>query len=213
MRNSGLRAGCLAALACLFTVASAEERETEQLPEDSEKTMRYIEELFVEGERIHGDDMDLTEMERVYAWKDTAARNFKTGQYEKAFPQLLLLARMGFKDSQARVAYIYLHGLGGQEKSNMEALGWLGVASEGETRPAYRNLFKQMMAQVPEPQLVAVNNHVQTYRDKYGADEMGIYCDRSRTGHISKFLCRYDAEWDRHQIRLMMLAAGGVLPW
>lgn len=176
-----------------------------------------IEELFVEGERPTGMDMDLLEMDRVYRWKETAARSFKSGQYEKAFPQLLFLARMGFKDSQARVAYIYLHGLGGQEKSNMEAIGWLGVAVTGETRPAYRNLFKQMMAQIPEEQRDRVDAHVQTYRDKYGADKMGIQCDRSRTGHISKFLCRYSREMDQHQIRMMMMMAAtrddSRLPW
>ena len=173
----------------------------------------HIEEIFVEGERPTGADMDLLEMDRVYRWKETAARSFKSGQYEKAFPQLLILARMGFKDAQARVSYIYLHGLGGQTKSNMEALGWLGVATTGETRPAYRNLFKQMMAQVPSEHSDAVDAFVQTYRDKYGADNMGIQCSRSRTGHISKFLCRYSAEMDQHQIRLMMLAASDELPW
>ena len=174
-----------------------------------------IEELFVEGKRLTGADMDLLEMDRVYRWKETAARSFKSGQYEKAFPQLLLLARMGFKDAQARVSYIYLHGLGGQKKSNMEAIGWLGVATTGETRPAYRNLFKQMMAQIPSEHRTMVDEHVQTYRQKYGADKMGIDCTRSRTGHISKFLCRYSAEMDQHMVRLMLLKAAepSLIPW
>ena len=153
-----------------------------------------IEELFVEGERLRGEDMNILEMERVYRWKDTASRSFKTGQYEKAFPQLSVLARMGFKDAQARLSYIYLHGLGGQKKSNMEALGWLGVAAIGETRPAYRNMFKQMMDEIPSEHRAMVDAHVQSYRDKYGAETLGITCDRSRTGHISKFVCRYSAE-------------------
>ena len=153
-----------------------------------------IEEIFVEGERIHGNDMNFLEMERVYRWKDTASRSFKTGQYEKAFPQLSVLARMGFKDAQARLSYIYLHGLGGQKKSNMEAIGWLGVAATGETRPAYRNMFKQMMGEIPSEHRTMVDAHVQSYRDKYGAETLGITCDRSRTGHISKFVCRYSAE-------------------
>lgn len=153
-----------------------------------------IEEIFVEGERLHGDDMNILEMERVYRWKETAARSFKSGQYEKAFPQLSVLARMGFKDAQARLSYIYLHGLGGQKKSNIEALGWLGVAATGETRPAYRNMFKQMMAEIPLEHRAAVDAHVESYRDKYGAETLGVACDRSRTGHISKFVCRYSAE-------------------
>ena len=153
-----------------------------------------IEEIFVEGERLHGDEMNLLEMQRVYRWKETVARSFKSGQYEKAFPQLSVLARMGFKDAQARLAYIYLHGLGGQKKSNMEALGWLGTAATGETRPAYRNLFNQMLSEIPSEHRASVDAHVQSYRDKYGADALGVNCARSRTGHISKFVCRYSAE-------------------
>ncbi|MCY4128850.1 MAG: hypothetical protein OXG15_06360 [Gammaproteobacteria bacterium] len=161
---------------------------------DREYDTNDIEEIFVEGERLHGDDMNILEMERVYRWKETAARSFKSRQYEKAFPQLSVLARMGFKDAQARLSYIYLHGLGGQKKSNMEALGWLGVAATGETRPAYRNMFKQMMAEIPSEHRAAVDAHVASFRDKYGAETLGITCDRSRTGHISKFVCRYSAE-------------------
>ena len=215
--------GCAAVAAVL--VSSAIAQEDPELPGNTVATPTAersfdvvdIEELFVEGERPTGADMDLLEMDRVYRWKETAARSFKSGQYEKAFPQLLLLARMGFKDAQARVSYIYLHGLGGQEKSNMEALGWLGVASIGETRPAYRNLFKQMMAQIPTEHRGAVDAHVHAYRDKYGADKMGIQCTRSRTGHISKFLCRYGREMDQHQVRMMMMMAAtpddSKLPW
>ena len=153
-----------------------------------------IEEIFVEGERLQGEDMNLLEMQRVYRWKEKAARSFKSGQYEKSFPQLSVLARMGFKDAQARLSYIYLHGLGGQKKSNMEALGWLGVAATGETRPAYRNMFKQMMAEIPEAHRAMVDAHVQSYRDRFGAETLGVNCARSRTGHISKFVCRYSAE-------------------
>ena len=214
------RVGTAAVAVCFVTSALAQndaDLTSNTLAMDTSSERSYdidkIEELFVEGERPTGAEMDLLEMDRVYRWKETAARSFKSGQYEKAFPQLLFLARLGFKDSQARMAYIYLHGLGGQKKSNMEALGWLGVATTGETRPAYRNLFKQMTAQIPSELRDTVDAHVQAYRDKYGADKMGIDCTRSRTGHISKFLCRYSAEMDQHQVRLMMLQASNELPW
>ena len=191
-----------AAAVAVWLVTSAFAQDDSELPSNTLATttsersydIDKIEEIFVEGERIHGDDMNILEMERVYRWKDTAARSFKTGQYEKAFPQLSVLSRMGFKDAQARLSYIYLHGLGGQKKSNMEALGWLGVAATGETRPAYRNMFKQMIGEIPSQHRATVDAHVQSYRDKYGAETLGITCDRSRTGHISKFVCRYSAE-------------------
>ena len=219
MLINGLRS--VGVVVATFLVISVGAQDNAQLPSNTltlatnepSYDVERLEEIFVEGERPTGADMDLLEMDRVYRWKETAARSFKTGQYEKAFPQLLLLARMGFKDAQARVSYIYLHGLGGQKKSNLEAIGWLGVATTGETRPAYRNLFKQMMTQIPSEHLDSVSAHVQTYRDKYGADKMGIDCTRSRTGHVSKFLCRYSAEMDQNQVRMMMLQAGQELPW
>ena len=187
---------------CLLLVSTTNAQEGPKSPSNSQPLqvseraydVNDIEELFVEGERLSGEDMNILEMERVYRWKETASRSFKTGQYEKAFPQLSVLARMGFKDAQARLSYIYLHGLGGQQKSNMEALGWLGVAATGETRPAYRNMFKRMMAEIPSKHRTMVDAHVQSYRDKYGAEALGVTCDRSRTGHISKFVCRYTAE-------------------
>lgn len=194
MRRKFHLVGLIAVIACVFVSASEQEILQDLKPDEKAQVMRYVEELFVEGERLHGDDMNLLEMDRVYGWKETAARTFKSGQYEKAFPQLLMLARLGFKDSQARVAYIYLHGLGGQQKSNLEALGWLGTAIEGETRPAYRNLFNEMMAQVPAAQQAVVNDHISEYRNKYGAESRGVNCGRSRTGHISKFVCRYRRE-------------------
>ena len=194
------RVGAAALVVCIVTSAFAQD--DSDLPSNtlaaatSERSydIDKIEEIFVEGERLHGDDMNILEMDRVYRWKETAARSFKSGQYEKAFPQLSVLARMGFKDAQARLSYIYLHGLGGQKKSNMEALAWLGVAAIGETRPAYRNMFNQMMTEVPSQHRAMVDARVQSYRDKYGAETLGITCDRSRTGHISKFVCRYSAE-------------------
>ena len=195
------RVGTAAVVVCLATSAFAQDDKdlsstTLAIATSPERSydIDKIEELFVEGERLRGEDMNILEMDRVYRWKETAARSFKSGQYEKAFPQLSVLARMGFKDAQARLSYIYLHGLGGQKKSNMEALGWLGVAAIGETRPAYRNMFKQMMAEIPEAHRATVDAHVQSYRDKYGAETLGVNCERSRTGHISKFVCRYSAE-------------------
>ena len=190
-----------AAIAAVLVISAAAQNDV-QVPIDTptlattERSydVNDIEEIFVEGERLKGEDMNLLEMQRVYRWKETASRSFKSGQYERAFPQLSVLARMGFKDAQARLSYIYLHGLGGQQKSNMEGLGWLGVAATGETRPAYRNMFKQMMAEIPETHRDMVDAHVQSYRDKYGAETLGINCARSRTGHISKFVCRYSAE-------------------
>ena len=173
----------------------------------------YIEEVYVEGQAIDPARLDLIDFERIYDIKDKAARDFKLGRYEAAFPHLLMLAKQGFKDAQARVGYIYLHGLGGQQKSNLKALGWLGVASTGTTRPQYRNIFNELMDKVPESQFQNVVATVDDYRGKYDSDKKGVTCLNSSIQHIRKLTCRYDAEFDRHQDYLMLLAAAFELPW
>ena len=174
-----------------------------------------IEEVYVEGVRIKPQSMAIHEMEAIYQRKQSAARSFKIGKYEEAFPKLLQLARLGFKDAQARVGFIYLHGLGGQQKSNLKALGWLGAASQGETRPQYRNIFNQMLSRVPDPQKQLVATTVANYRDRYDSEKLGVQCKRSRTGHLDKFTCRWEIEMQRHSDRLMMLQADVTenFPW
>lgn len=174
-----------------------------------------IEEVYVEGVRIEPEAMAIHEMEAIYQRKQSAARSFKIGNYEEAFPMLLQLAKLGFKDAQARVGFIYMHGLGGQPKSNLKALGWLGVAAEGETRPQYRNIFNQMMSEVPGPQRQLVSTTVADYRDRFDSEKLGVQCMRSRTGHLDKFTCRWEAEMAKQQDRLMMLQAdvNEDFPW
>lgn len=174
-----------------------------------------IEEVYVEGVRIEPESMAIHEMEAIYQRKQSAARNFKIGKYEEAFPKLLQLARLCFKDAQARVGFIYLHGLGGQQKSNLKALGWLGVASQGETRPQYRNIFNQLLSEVPDPQQQLVATTVANYRDRCDSEKLGGRCKRSRTGHLDKFTCRWEVEMQRHSDRLMMLQADVTenFPW
>ncbi len=174
-----------------------------------------IEEVYVEGVRIEPESMAIHEMEAIYQRKQITTRSFEIGKYEEAFPALLQLARLGFKDAQARVGFIYLHGLGGQQKSNLKALGWLGVASQGETRPQYRNIFNQMLSEVPEPQKQLVATTVSNYLDRYDSEKLGIQCMRSRTGHLDKFTCRWEVEMQKYSDRLMMLQAdvNEDFPW
>ena len=172
-----------------------------------------IEEVYVEGVHIEPESMAIHEMEAIYQRKQSAARSFKIGNYEEAFPTLLQLARLGFKDAQARVGFIYMHGLGGQPKSNLKALGWLGVAAQGETRPQYRNIFTQMMSEVPGPQQQLVATTVADYRDRFDSEKLGVQCMRSRTGHLDKFTCRWEAEMAKQQDRFFMLQADDALPW
>ena len=211
--------GCAAVAAALVSTAIAQE--DPELPGNtvavatSERSYDIddIEEVYVEGVRVEPESMAIHEMEAIYQRKQSAARSFKIGNYEEAFPTLLQLAKLGFKDAQARVGFIYMHGLGGQPKSNLKALGWLGVAAQGETRPQYRNIFNQMMSEVPGPQQQLVATTVAVYRDRFDSEKLGVQCMRSRTGHLDKFTCRWEAEMTKQQDRFFMLQADDALPW
>lgn len=163
-----------------------------------------MEELVVQGERLDPLAMDFLEMERIYAQKAAASRNFKIGKYKEAFPELLQLAKLGFKDAQARVAYIYLFGKGDQQKSNLKALGWLGVASQGRTRPQYRNIFKQMLNEVPAAQADLARFVVDDYRAKFNSDKLGIECWHSNINHIRQFTCRFSDEMFKYYNHMTM---------
>ena len=193
----------------VFSMSSTVGDETTErevtLPERaSQYRAEEMEEVIVEGERIDPAGMDFLEMEQIYRQKASASRSFKIGKYEEAFPGLLQLAKMGFKDAQARVGYIFMHGLGGQQKSNLKALGWLGVASQGRTRPQYRNIFNQMMAEVPQDRQSLVAFVVEDYREKFDSDKLGIECWHSNVNHVRQFTCRYQDEMFKHYNHMSM---------
>lgn len=196
----------LSSLVWMLTAAAEEPNNPEMsIPQRaSEYRAEEMEELIVEGERIDPATMDFLEMEQIYRQKATASRNFKIGKYEEAFPGLLQLAKLGFKDAQARVGFLFLHGLGGQEKSNLKALGWLGVASQGTTRPQYRNIFNQLMNEVPEGQQSLVDFVVADYREKFDSEKLGIECWHSNINHIRQFTCRYNDEMYKYYNQMSM---------
>ena len=169
------------------------ERGTLQVAENERASYRNIEEMVVTGE-FDGADLNVAEREMIYGRKQLAARAFKLGKYGEAFPELLALAKMGFKDAQARVGFIYLHGLGGIQKSNIKALGWLGVATTNPTRPQYRNYFKQLLREVPEAQQRLIADTVAEYREKYDSKTQGVECDHSGIHAGLMFTCRFADE-------------------
>ena len=210
-RKIGLIARWIAASSVFWMVQLLADETTDQsnplLQRASQYGAQEMEEVIVEGERIDPATMDFLEMEQIYRQKASASRNFKIGKYEEAFPELLQLAKLGFKDAQARVGFLYLHGLGGQQKSNLKALGWLGVASQGTTRPQYRNIFHQMMTEVPDDQQSLVDFIVADYRGKFNAKKLGVECWHSNVNHVRQFTCRYRDEMYKYYNQMTMTGA------
>lgn len=161
-----------------------------------------VEEIVVEGERIDPFELTPTDFERVYSDRRSGTYYFNIGDYEKAYPLLLVAAKNGFKGAQARVGFILIHGLGNVPKSNIRGVGWLGVASDGETAPTYRNYFRKLWKEIPPEHLPMMTEVVDKYRAKFGSDELQVSCDlRSPTkSHIRQLYCSFEREYDYQNV-------------
>lgn len=178
---------------------SAKENPAHDVKEEtSNRSASPIEEVIVEGEIIEPMKMQMSDFKRIYADRESGTHYFNIGDYERAFPPLLVAAKNGMKDAQARVGFIILHGLGGVQKSNIRAVGWLGVAAEGRTRPYYRKYFNNVWSEIPSEQLPLMRDVVQNYREKYGSDERMVSCSyrRPANSHIADLYCHFQREYE-----------------
>ena len=167
----------------------------------------YVDELIVTGEKFDPDKMTLIDFDILTGMKLLAAKEFKHKNYEEAFPTLLKMAKLGFVDAQARVGFIYLHGLGGQPKSNLKALGWLGVAVSGTTRATYREYFNRLMREVPAEVLPTVEQTIARYTSDYNHKAKEIVCFRG--GDNNHFSCLYAKHMQRRADDLFLSCTGG----
>ena len=121
---------------------------------------------------------------------------YREGDYAKAYPILLELAKRGFKDSQSRLAYILFNGAGGVKKSNLRALGWLGASAHGRTEPAFKVLYSKYLRQVPDEYRVTVDRVVAEYQSAFSHSEH-LNCStdhRYARGVVKRVYCRFKLE-------------------
>ena len=173
------------------------------------------EELVVKGERL-----TLTDPIMMLDIYDANARGgyfYKLRQYGRAYTYLLEAAKMGFKESQARVVFIYQQGLGGVERNWVEAVGWLGVAASRESRPEIKNYWRRMRMSIEaaySDHVHKIDEIVEAYIAKYGSKATGVSCDmvRPAESHIARMKCRFDDEWKyRDELGLYDVAAPGAI--
>lgn len=173
----------------------------------SEESLRgsNIEEVIAYGYSFSGIPIDPAEMSvsdigRMRMARRQANKLYHEGQYEKAYPILLNLAKRGFRDAQSRLAYILFNGAGEVHKSNLRAMGWLGAASAPPTEPRFRVLFKKYMRQVPDHALPTVERVVAGYRDEYSHSEHWScstehrYAMHHGSSIVKRVYCRYRIE-------------------
>lgn len=140
--------------------------------------------------------MTLEERMRIYRELAKARELYSRNEIDAAFPLLLKTARKGFKNAQARVGHIYLRGLGEVARDPVEALGWLGVASSGNTSPPIRNYFNDIWKRIPDKHVPYLEEIVEEYRSKYGENVTGVVCElhRSARTYVKQLVCYFEQD-------------------
>lgn len=207
------RTGLLIAILSLCTWVAAQEGENEGTdPVGSETTtgeqiassdnrapatipIREIEdEIIVTGEPVRITPA-MTILD-IYDAHNRGGYYYRLRMYERAYPYLKEAAKSGFKESQARLGFIYQQGLGGVERNWIEAVGWLGVAASKTSRPEIINYWKRLYKRIPEERHEMIDHIVEVYTKKYGSEATGVICDMNRPAgsHIKKMRCYFEDE-------------------
>ena len=153
-----------------------------------------VEEVVVSAERLPVPS--LVEMRDTYQAQGQGVKHFRRRDYARAYPHLLAAAKRGFKTAQARLGYIYLHGLGGIPYDPVRGIGWLSVAASPETLPWIRRYSKKIWKIVPERYVAELEVVAGRYRSKYGRGATGVSCNRNKAAgtHLTSLTCLFDEE-------------------
>ena len=153
-----------------------------------------VEEVVVSAERLPVPS--LVEMRHTYQAQGQGVKHFRRRDYARAYPHLLTAAKRGFKTAQARLGYIYLHGLGGIPYDPVRGIGWLSVAASPETLPWIRRYSKRIWKVVPARYVAELEVVAGRYIAKYGRGATGVSCNRNRAAgtHLTSLTCLFDEE-------------------
>ena len=172
-----------------LSMSISAERVTNEIIYDDEGNIQ-LEKMTIVGEKP---DQPLTHEEMLQAYEDHKEGNrlFDQKKYREAYPYLLSAAKVGFKDSQARLGFILLHGLGDVRAHHSRAIGWFSAAATGKTRPVVKRYFEMLMDSIPESKLAAIQQVVDGYQETYGRNDPVVTCSKERMtrSHIKRLRC------------------------
>lgn len=195
--------------------SSATDDSNAQVPKDEELTASAgptvrriesdgpVEEVVVTGERIK----NLTSAERreIYRQLSRGRSLYSKNEFKRAFPLLLNTAEHGFKSAQARVGFIYMHGLGEVPRDSSTAIGWLGAAASGNSSPGIQNYFNDIWDRIPEKYVPYFQEVVEEYESKYGEDATGVTCAMRRPAgsHLKQLSCYFERDLTLEEGKLL----------
>lgn len=179
----------IASFIVALSISISAERVTNEIIYDDEGNIQ-LEKMTIIGEKT---DQPLTHQEMLQAYEDHKEGNrlFDQKKYREAYPYLLSAAKVGFKDSQARLGFILLHGLGDVRAHHSRAIGWFSAAATGKTRPVVKRYYEMLMDSVPESKLAAIQQVVDGYQETYGRSDPVVTCSKERMtrSHIKRLRC------------------------
>ncbi|MBF66697.1 MAG: hypothetical protein CMQ29_16635 [Gammaproteobacteria bacterium] len=117
------------------------------------------------------------------------------GNFDEAAPYLDKAAKLGQKEAQARLGFMFLNGEG-VKKNELVGISWLGTAARGESTDMIKRLFDQVWTRIPEDMTGQLTAYIDTFETEYG--ESRIECRKSRVAgsHISTDVCEFGDKWD-----------------
>jgi len=177
-------------IACLvFATWVSADRVTNEVIYDDEGNI-VLEEMTIIAE-VEAKPLSHVEMLKAYEDHKMGNRLFNQKRYRDAYPYLLAAAKVGFKDSQARLGFVLLHGLGDIRPHHSRAIGWFSAAATGKTKPVVKRYFEMLMDQIPEAKLASIQQVVDGYQETYGRADPVVTCTKERLtrSHIKRLRC------------------------
>lgn len=122
-------------------------------------------------ERKHANSLELDEINGI--------KSYQKGEYEKSFELLKTPAAWGYKGAQYTIAFMFLKGQYVQQ-STLMGMGWLGVATEVETKE-WSDQYRTFYSTVTTEQQLKIDGIVKEYIKRYGMKSQNITCTKSST--------------------------------
>lgn len=101
-------------------------------------------------------------------------KQYKKGNYEKAFNLLKEPAAWGYKSSQYTLAFMFLKGNYVQQ-STVLGMGWLGVAKEAKVKE-WTEQYNTFYAAASDKQKHRIDEIVKEYIKRYGLKSQDVTC-------------------------------------
>ena len=141
---------------------------------------------------LPGDEFTAKEILDAQRWGFKLAND---GKHEEAAPYLQAAAKLGQKEAQARLGFMFLQGEGVPQNS-LVGISWLGVAARGESTERIKSLFDRAWKQFPEDAAEKLTAYIDTFEAEYGESRIQCRMSRQAGSHISTEVCEFGDKWD-----------------